>query len=653
VLSICSINVIFISINNKKIAMKLILQFSAVFLLIFGVGTLNAQVTTFDYTGDLQTYTVPAGVTLIEIEAFGAQGGGATGGLGGQAISTLPVTPGDVLEVHVGGNPTVQLGPGGYNGGGAVNAIPCGGASDGWPGGGASDVRTSPSLSDRMIVAGGGGGRGWSSGVGGAGGGLSGEDGEASWIVDTNGKGGTAVAGGSGATYGGHPPSGSGAFGTGGNSGPLDTYCTGGGGGGGWYGGGGGFVSAGAGGSSYVDYPGATDESTTSGVRSGHGQIIITVLCTAIEVDVTDEVICLGDSFTLDGSGEGEISWDGGVENAEPFTPDETGIFTFTATSDSDADCGFSIDIEVLPVPDVTASVDEDEICIGESIVLTGGGADEYEWFPLEIEDGEPYSPEVGEFIYTVIGTDEAGCENTAEVEVSVYDLPEIVATVSDEEICLGESITLNGEGGATYEWDPEEEDGVSFTPDATGTTTYTVLGTDDNGCVNEADIDVTVYEALELIYVTSDEIFGSDGSIDLTVTGGSTPYTYDWDNDGTGDFDDTEDLGGLTCGTYIVVVMCDAGCTATETIEVGCQVGIEELNGLEVSIYPNPASELVTISLEGTFNYTLTTIGGDVVLNGNGYNTEEISLDELAKGIYMIHVFAGDQSTVIKLIKE
>ncbi|MFT5822840.1 MAG: hypothetical protein ACI8ZM_004097, partial [Crocinitomix sp.] len=268
--------------------------------------------------------------------------------------------------------------------------------------------------------------------------------------------------------------------------------------------------------------------------------------------------------------------------------------------------------------------------------------------------DGEAIEPEAGEYVFTVLGTDdETGCENTAEVEVVVYELPEVLATASDEEICLGESVTLNGDGATDYVWDPEEEDGVEFTPDAIGTTTYTVEGTDDNGCVNEASIDITVYEALEIVFTMTDEIFGSDGEIDITVVGGSPAYTYDWDNDGTGDFDDTEDLTGLTCGEYTVVVMCDAGCTATETITVGCQVGIDELNGLQVAVYPNPASEMVTITLEGTFNYTLTTINGDVVLNGNGFNTEEISVDELAKGIYMINVFAGDHSTVIKLVKE
>ncbi|NOQ72763.1 MAG: T9SS type A sorting domain-containing protein, partial [Crocinitomix sp.] len=74
---------------------------------------------------------------------------------------------------------------------------------------------------------------------------------------------------------------------------------------------------------------------------------------------------------------------------------------------------------------------------------------------------------------------------------------------------------------------------------------------------------------------------------------------------------------------------------------------------GLEVAVYPNPASDLVTITLDGTFNYELTTINGDVVLKGNGFNSEEIALDALANGMYMINIYAGDKSTVIKLVKE
>lgn len=627
--------------------------FRAGLLALFAVGSVNAQVTTFDYTGSVQTYTVPVGVTSIQIEAFGAQGGGTYGGYGGRSLATVPVTPGAVLEVYVGEKPLVQLGPGGFNGGGAVATLPCGGGSDGWPGGGASDVRTSAALADRMIVAGGGGGQGWSNGVGGAGGGLSGEDGEASWIVDTNGKAGTPASGGAGGAYGGFPPAGTGVEGVGGNSGPLDTYCTGGGGGGGWYGGGGGFVSAGAGGSSYIGYPGTIDELTEIGVRAGNGQIIITVLCEVLTVAVTDDVICLGDSFTLDAEGVGEITWDGGVTNGEPFTPTETGVITYIATSDSDLDCGFSIDIEVLALPDVTATADIAEICDGESVVLTGGGADSYSWDPADVADGDPYEPEVGTTTFTVTGTDAEGCQNTAEVEVTVNELPEVVATATDTDICLGESVTLNGGGAVDYTWEPTVEDGIAFTPDAVGSTMYMVTGTDDNGCVGQDEIEINVYEALAISYVVTEEIGGADGEINITVTGGNPPYSFDWDNDGTGDFDDDEDLTGLTGGTYVVVVSCEAGCTISETVSVGSQVGLEELNELGVKLYPNPSSDQITIAFEGEFAYELTNANGSVVLKGIGFNTKQLSVEELANGIYIIQIKAGDKSASLKLIKE
>ncbi|NOQ72759.1 MAG: T9SS type A sorting domain-containing protein [Crocinitomix sp.] len=468
-----------------------------------------SQTTTFDYTGAEQMYIVPMGVTLINIEAFGAQGGTADedagtcdiGGWGGSAIGARIVVPEETLYVYVGGV-GLHGDLGGWNGAGVScdNFFTCA------KGGGASDVRQGGAdLGDRIIVAGGGGGAEYSgcSGTGGDGGGLNGNEGTEGGGGGHNGGGGTQVAGGTAGagSYTGMP----GAFGLGGNSGTHPSGHAGSG-GGGWYGGGGSSEDGhGGGGSSYIT--GLIDASTVTGVREGHGQIIITQLCEAISVDVTSDGICLGESFTLDGTGYGTITWDGGVENGVPYTPDAAGIFTYNATSDSDDDCGFSIDI--------------------------------------------------------------------------------------------------------------------------------------------------TVYDSLELTYSTVAEDIGGDGAINLTVTGGNPAYVYDWDNDGTGDFDDTEDLTGLIAGDYVVAVMCDAGCATTETITLGNLAKIEELNGLEVTVYPNPAADFVTISLDGTFNYELSTINGDLVLKGNGFNTEEIALDELAKGMYMINIYTADQSTVIKLVKK
>ncbi|MEI6764814.1 MAG: glycine-rich protein, partial [Bacteroidota bacterium] len=233
----------------------------------------NSQ--TFSYTGSQQTWTVPAGVTNITIDAQGAQGGGAYGGLGGRAIGTMPVTPGSTLYVYVGGQPTTRpgAGSGGFNGGGSIMALPCGGGTnDGWGGGGASDVRLTTSLSDRIIVAAGGGGTGYGDRVGGDGGGLTGSSGIAPY--GTAPTGGTQTGGGNAGENNG-TYAGAGSLGTGGDGGPTSVMCMGGGGGGGYYGGGGGYSSSGAGGSSWTSYSGSTNTSMTAGYKSGNGSVTI------------------------------------------------------------------------------------------------------------------------------------------------------------------------------------------------------------------------------------------------------------------------------------------------------------------------------------------------------------------------------------------
>lgn len=231
---------------------------------------------TYTYTGAMQSWVVPAGVSEVTIEAWGAQGGGSydcsnlyedDGGLGGYAEGTLAVSPGQTLEIYVGGEPTdpgnITPRPGGYNGGGD-------GGTYGSGGGGASDVRVSgSSLADRVIVAGGGGGGNAGCpqhGAGGAGGGLVGADG-------TDGGGGWTPAGGGSQVAGGAAgasPGTAGALGLGGSN-PAYHIA---GGGGGYYGGGSAYASGGGGGSSYIG--GVTAGSTTPGLRSGNGEVRIT-----------------------------------------------------------------------------------------------------------------------------------------------------------------------------------------------------------------------------------------------------------------------------------------------------------------------------------------------------------------------------------------
>ncbi len=141
---------------------NLSLNLTLLFILILCKLNYAQTTVTFNYTGGMQTFTVPAGVVSVDIECNGAQGGsgavggnsnGGAGGNGSKATGTLAVVPGQILNIFVGGaggTPT-----GGFNGGGT------GGSANAGGGGGASDVRTPGTLaSDRKIVGAGGGGGG-------------------------------------------------------------------------------------------------------------------------------------------------------------------------------------------------------------------------------------------------------------------------------------------------------------------------------------------------------------------------------------------------------------------------------------------------------------------------------------------------------------
>ncbi|WP_070137958.1 glycine-rich protein [Crocinitomix algicola] len=413
----------------------------------------NAQETTFEFTGDVQSYTVPPGVETIQIEAWGAAGGTGTyagitplPGKGGYSIGKLDVTPGQVLEVYVGGE-GAATGLGGYNGGGQA------GTDYGASGGGASDVRISPyGLTERVIVAGGGGGAAYGSSPsnGGDGGGLEGVFGQDMSGFE-GGGGGTQIAGGAaGCCYG---AAAAGEFGVGG--GPGDYHNAGG--GGGWYGGGSGAGQAAAGGgSSYID--GLEDASTTAGLREGNGQVIITVLCLGLTLEEFPSEICFGEAIVFEASSEtgGTITWSDGIENGVSFTPDAVGTIVYTATSSSEADCDATVEITVIESPTVDSYVSTDEIIggDGEIDITVSGGAPGYlyDWDndgTGDFDDSEDLTGLDGG-LYTVVVQDENGCEVSSEIEVnsqlSINDIPTAQVLVFPNPTTSVVQIQFNGQ---------------------------------------------------------------------------------------------------------------------------------------------------------------------------------------------------------------
>jgi len=226
---------------------------------------------TFNYTGGAQTWTVPCGVSSVTVDAYGAQGGdnAALGGRGGRLQASVPVSPGQTLNIYVGGAGT-SCNTGGYNGGGATSCT----YTQSRVGGGASDVRIGGTdLANRAVVAAGGGGAGYNWGSspcdnGGNAGGLIGSA-NPPCVTGCSGGGGSQTFGGAAGTYSGWSSGVAGSVGQGGSGG---AGTGGGGGGGGYFGGGGGSWCGGGGGSSYSS---GTILTNSPGVRTGNGQVTI------------------------------------------------------------------------------------------------------------------------------------------------------------------------------------------------------------------------------------------------------------------------------------------------------------------------------------------------------------------------------------------
>lgn len=191
--------------------------------------------TTLSYTGSIQTFDVPADVHHISVDLRGGKGGAGgvlnaqAGGNGGRLEGILTVTPGETLNIWVGG---VGLdSSGGVGGGAGVGGTGGGtggsaGLSDGGGGGGSSDIRQGgTALTDRKCVAGAGGG-GANAGVGIGGGGSLSNEATTATQPGGGGANGTALQHGGGAGGGGWVSAGGGAISNPGGGGSNMAHST-------------------------------------------------------------------------------------------------------------------------------------------------------------------------------------------------------------------------------------------------------------------------------------------------------------------------------------------------------------------------------------------------------------------------------------------
>ena len=244
----------------------------------------------------------------------------------------------------------------------------------------------------------------------------------------------------------------------------------------------------------------------------------------------------------------------------------------------------------------------------------------------------------------------EGGCVSPsvcANITITVNIAPTI--SINSGAICAGQSFTMVPTGAVTYTY----SNGSSIaTP--TANATYTVNGTDANGCASNGDAvaSVTVNALPTVLAVTNNTLLCTGETATLTVSGTATTYTWS-----TTDNTTTVAVSPTVQTTYTVDGTDGNGCknTTTVTQDVSLCTGIATLsNDAKTKLYPNPNNGLFVIELTTLSKVTVTNALGQVVIAETfeaGKHT--VNINNESTGVYFVKVMTNNKQQIIKVIKE
>jgi len=254
--------------------------------------------------------------------------------------------------------------------------------------------------------------------------------------------------------------------------------------------------------------------------------------------DVTCNGYCDGSASTDVSGGDTpySYSWDNGAGNAA-VANDLCAGTTYCVTVSSVygctvSDCFTPTEPEAIVFDQVLHT---DVTCFGDQngtiTIFTSGGVLPMTYSIPGFTNQTGYFTDLNGGDYTVTATDANGCQNT--VDVTIFEPPELVISLSGDSICIGESAILNviisgGTPDYTCLWAPSGS-GTSITVNPTVTAYYSVLVTDDISCTASAGAQVFVYPPLAISLSPDDTICeGESAVITASYSGGmGEPYTF------------------------------------------------------------------------------------------------------------------------------
>ncbi|MBU6341900.1 MAG: DUF642 domain-containing protein, partial [Bacteroidetes bacterium] len=239
--------------------------------------------------------------------------------------------------------------------------------------------------------------------------------------------------------------------------------------------------------------------------------------------------------------------------------------------------------------------------------------------------------------VYTLVVTDLKNCSSQLTVNVLDNIVPiDIAAVLAPNTNCNGNNtgainLSVSPTGNYTYAWSNGKttQNLSNLTSDV-----YTVTVTSGITCSNTAEFTVPDLPNAPDLFAsqTSSSCDLPNGSINLAVNGGISPYTYIWSNGLS-----TQSLVNVLPGTYTVTVTGANNCTRTETVELG-----NNNPPFDVSVVPSPNTSCILAN--GSIDLSVSPIGPYTYIWSTGAMTQD--LNNLPAAEYTVTVSAGGSCT-------
>lgn len=326
--------------------------------------------------------------------------------------------------------------------------------------------------------------------------------------------------------------------------------------------------SNGVNGTSQTLSPGASTVITVNGT-DGNGCQNTSAASASVTVtpsptlSLSSMTICPGQTVTLNASGAANYTWMPGGSNNTSYTLAPANSTTISLTG-ANGTCTAQATASITVGSGLTVTANNATICTGQTATLTANGASTYTWSNSSNSNSITVTP-TATTVYTVNGSS-GSCSGTGTATVTVNSLP--VVAVNSESICSGASAILTASGATTYTWSTSTT-GSTETVSPASNASYTVTGTDINGCINAAVANVSVTATPTLVANSVTVCTGQTAT--LTASGASS---YTWN---PGSVTGTSYTIAPATSTTVSVIGANGTCTAeaTPSVTIGSVISI------------------------------------------------------------------------------